>query len=226
MGQYENGFTATHGYAGLFVLAPKELQPIANTSLKKYYGQIQEAIRANPLFETSLKPIEMDCPSEIATQMKQAAKRAGVGPMAAVAGAVAQWVGKDLLAHTSEVFVENGGDIYLSSRAQRTVGVYAGDSVLSMRAGIVLPPGEWGVCTSAGRFGHSKSFGKAHAALCVAKDTALADCCATALGNAIQTWNDLEGALEQICAIQGIVGALAIIDDHIGYAGEIRVVGL
>lgn len=51
----------------------------------------------------------------IAEAMAASANLAGVGPMAAVAGAFAEFVGRDLMKVCAEVIVENGGDIAASA---------------------------------------------------------------------------------------------------------------
>jgi ApbE superfamily uncharacterized protein (UPF0280 family) len=110
--------------------------------------------------------------------------------MAAVAGAIAEYVGRALLPLSEEVIVENGGDIFIFSKRERLAAVYAGDSPLSGRLAVALKPrggpgtaGAFGVCHSSGTVGHSLSFGKADAALVISEDCALADAAATRLGN-------------------------------------------
>ena len=106
-----------------------------------------------------------------------AAQAAGVGPMAAVAGALAEQVGQRLLKSTSEVIIENGGDIFIGARQILTVGVYAGGSPLSLKLGLRIDPakGIRGICTSSGTVGHSLSFGKADAVCVLSDSCALAD---------------------------------------------------
>ena len=116
--------------------------------------------------------------------MVKAGKNAGVGPMAAVAGAIAEHVGLGLLKSTNHVIVENGGDIFIKTDAPLTVGIFAGKSSLSLRIGIRLSggPKPMAVCTSSGTVGHSLSLGRADA-VCVAADScAIADAAATAIG--------------------------------------------
>jgi len=100
--------------------------------------------------------------------------------MATVAGAMADLVSKDLLKLSKEVIVENGGDIYLASSRERTIGIYAGDSPFSLKIGIVISPDQTplGVCTSSGTVGPSLSFGKANAVCILSKSSALADAAA------------------------------------------------
>jgi ApbE superfamily uncharacterized protein (UPF0280 family) len=144
--------------------------------------------------------------------------------MAAVAGAISEMTANELLKYSGEVIVENGGDIFLSTKTTRTVGIYAGNSPLSNKLTIEIEPGKspLGICTSSGTVGHSLSFGKADAAVIISKDTFLADAAATAVGNRVRTPDDIENALAFAASIQGVVGALIIIGDKLGVWGDIK----
>ena len=153
---------------------------------------------------------------------------ANVGPMAAVAGAVAEFVSKDLLKLSEEIIVENGGDIYLATSRERTIGIYAGDSPLSLKIGILIQPEDspLGICTSSGTVGPSLSFGKADAICILSKSAALADAAATAVGNRVKEKKDIESGLERGKTIEGVLGTLIIIGDRMGIWGNIRLVQL
>ena len=220
-------YSVSFEYANLFIQTETDLSELAQRALKKYYMQIRDFAQKFPEFEYSLVPVEIPYPvPKIVKDMLTASGAAETGPFSAVAGAVSEYVGRELLKYSGEVFVENGGDIFLCSKDYCTVAIYAGDSPLSMKAGIIMPPGSFGICTSAGRLGHSLSFGNAHAAVCVSQNTALADSCATLLGNSVKTPEDITGALNTVCGIGGIIGAVCIIDGHIGFSGDIEITKL
>jgi len=181
-------------------------------------------IESEPEFLDSLVPLEPrpeDPPMIL--RMKQAAFAAGVGPMAAVAGAVAEAVGTCLRLRNADVIVENGGDLYLDLSTARRVLIYAGDSPLSNRLALHIKPEETplGICTSSGRFGHSLSFGRAHAVVILSQNTALADAVATATANRVNTPDDLDTAVKFAAAIPGVKGVLVILDEHLGMWGEL-----
>jgi hypothetical protein len=157
-----------------------------------------------------------------------AAKTAGVGPMAAVAGAVAQSVGRDLLQWSSNVLVENGGDIFIKSDTQTVFTIYAGSSPLSMKTGIKVArrPTSFAMCTSSGSVGHSKSFGKADAVSVLADCCALADAAATSLCNKIQTPKDIERAIAIGKSMAGLQGIVIISGKQIGLWGALELVKL
>ncbi len=144
--------------------------------------------------------------------------------MASVAGAIAEFVGKELLEFSDEIIIENGGDIFIKTTKPRTIGIYAGKSILSGKIGIEINPDETplGVCTSSGTVGHSLSFGKADAVVVISKSTPLADACATASANIIVNENDLPKAIEFAQKIKGIQGIIAIKNEKLALWGKIK----
>jgi ApbE superfamily uncharacterized protein (UPF0280 family) len=195
----------------------------------KYRRQIEAYIRRHAEFLTSLAPIEPFAGApHIVKRMCDAAKAAGVGPMAAVAGAIGEMVGNELLRFTDEVIVENGGDIFIKTSSTRKIGIYAGKSPFSKRVALEIKPEDTplGICTSSGTVGHSLSFGKADAVVIVSKDAFLADAAATAVCNIINSSSDIPEAIEFASSIKGVEGAVAIIGDKIGAWGSIRLTRL
>ncbi|NWG04307.1 MAG: UPF0280 family protein [Syntrophaceae bacterium] len=213
----------------LLVQAEKDLSKETRNFVLKYRHQLETYIAMNPEFQRSLIPL-MDDPHapEMIREMIQSAQLAHVGPMASVAGAMAEWVSKDLLKLSKEVIVENGGDIYLATSRERKVGIYAGDSSLSLKIGIMIEPEQTplGICTSSGTVGHSLSLGKADAVCILAKSTALADAAATAVGNIVKGKKDIELGLERGKEITGVLGTLIIVEDKMGVWGNIKLIRL
>ena len=209
----------------LCIGATCNLHDIAIKSVSFYREQLETFIRDYPDFLTSLLPWKAPENSPvIIRQMCSAAEKAGVGPMAAVAGAFSELSGRELLKYSDEVIVENGGDIFMSTKNNRKVGIYAGNSPLSQRLAVEITPdmSPFGICTSSGTVGHSLSYGKADAALIISGDTFLADAVATAMGNRVKKPEDIEEALAFASKIQGVRGALIIIDEKMGAWGDIR----
>lgn len=221
-------FRTTVSQTDLHIGAARQLPQIALHACVKARAQIEEEIALRPSFLTSLVPIvPRGDESPLILSMLNAAICARVGPMAAVAGAVAGAVGCALREQSPEVIIENGGDLFLLGAHERVVAIYAGESPLSGKLGVtVTPEGGLGVCTSCGTFGHSLSFGHADAALVIARDPALADAAATRLGNLIGSQKDIETALDEILCVKGVLGALAIAGDKFGMKGEITLAAL
>jgi ApbE superfamily uncharacterized protein (UPF0280 family) len=197
--------------------------------VRKYRREIEAYTRKVPGFLTSLKPLSCrpNAPS-IIKEMCLAAEKAGVGPMAAVAGAISQYVGQGLLAFTREIIVENGGDIYIKSNRDRIIGVYAGESPLSGKVGIKIRAGDcpMGVCTSSGKVGHSLSFGKADAAVILAPNTILADAVATATCNLVKAADHIQDAVDFAKGIDGVAGVVVIMEDRLGACGKVELFSL
>ena len=144
-------------------------------------------MRANPKFLYTLTPIAAPEKPLVARLMALAAEKADVGPMAAVAGAIADLAVEDMTRSGCEVaVVEDGGEISAVSNRPVDVAVAAGEEPLSKRFGFRLTEFPIGVATSSGRFSHALSFGDAEAAVVFCKDATLADAAATAVGNVVK----------------------------------------
>jgi ApbE superfamily uncharacterized protein (UPF0280 family) len=213
----------------LLVRAERNLSNETRESILKYRHQLETYITMNPEFERTLIPLAEDPHApELVREMIRASQLARVGPMAAVAGAMAERVSKDLLKLSKEVITENGGDIYLATARERTIGVYAGQSPLSLKIGIVIghEQSPLGVCTSSGTVGPSLSFGKADAVCILSKSAALADAAATGVGNIVQEKKDIKLGLERGREIEGVLGVLIIVGEKMGVWGNIKLVRL
>jgi ApbE superfamily uncharacterized protein (UPF0280 family) len=213
----------------LFVHAKKPLEDITKELILKYRGYVEEYIRRYPAFVKALVPWRLNGPLPIIIrEMVGAGDKTGVGPMAAVAGAIAEHVGLDLLFHTDEVIVENGGDIFLKTHSPVTVGVFAGDSPLSLRIGLRINPKEnpLSVCTSSGTVGHSLSFGKADAVCVISRSCSLADAAATSIGNKVESKAHIQRAIDFGKQIEGVMGIVVIVGDAVGAWGEVEMVPL
>jgi len=209
----------------LFIRTNKELSVYARQIVLNFRKQIENYIYRFPLFKTTLLPYSQDKKaSEIIQSMVHTTALCGVGPMASVAGAIAEFVGKELLKYSSEVIVENGGDIFIKSKQLRKVNIFAGSSPFSQRIILKIETKEnyIGICTSSGMVGPSLSFGKADAVTVISDSVLLADAAATAVGNRIKTRKDVEQGLVHAQKIPGVKGVVIIKDDRMGLWGDIN----
>lgn len=200
---------------------------ICRQELLRIRGELESYIMLDPTFQRSLWPVQLlPGAPPLARAMAKAASAAGVGPMAAVAGAVAQAIGEYLAPHVKDLIVENGGDIYIYGHHDRVVAVFAGNSPFSQRIGIKLTADEQplGICTSSGTVGPSLSFGSADAVVIKGFPASLADAVATRAGNLIHTEEDLMKAIDVAKNIAGITGVLAIKNDKMAAWGAIELV--
>lgn len=207
----------------------RDLERQVMERIRRLRRELEDYLEACPEFGTTHAPFEPPWPApDLALRMAEACRRAGVGPMAAVAGAFASEVGRFLEGFTPEVLVENGGDLWMTGTTARIVGLFAGDSPFSGRLGLRIPAAmlPLGVCTSSGTVGPSFSYGRADAATILAPDALLADAVATATANRVQTAADLQGAVEFAVATDGVVGALAIQGSTLAVQGAVELVRL
>jgi hypothetical protein len=213
----------------LYIRARRNLESKAVKSILKHRTPLEKYIEHHPLFLTTLEPYEVEgnAPT-IVREMARAAQVAGVGPMAAVAGAIAEAVGRDLLSYSPEVIVENGGDVFLKLAQKRLVGIYAGQSPFTGKIALEITPGETplGICTSSGTIGHSLSLGSADAVVVLSPSTPLADTAATAIANVTKSVDDIPKALEKAQGIRGLQGVVVIEDDKLGVWGRVKIVPL
>ena len=186
---------------------------------------LEEYIEGDPDFRDSFEPVEVGSGApDVAQRMARAGWLVGVGPMAAVAGAMAQFACEaGLEAGAQEAIVENGGDIYLRAAEPVIIALGTGTAELADRLAFSLQADDTpiSICSSSGQMGHSESLGECDLATVVAKDAALADAAATQAANFVRTVEDVDSALERIAGIEGIEGVLIVKDDRIGLAGKL-----
>ncbi len=206
-----------------------ELAARVEEVVKKFRQQLEEYIRKDSKFVKALEPYRpAQAAPPIVKDMIKAANLAGVGPMAAVAGAFSQYVGEWLSRHTKEFIIENGGDIYMRTAKKRKIGIFAGESPFSQRIALEILPEQTplGICTSSGTVGHSLSFGQADAVTILSPSAVLADAVATAAANLVKSAEDLQAAVDFALAIKGVSGALAIYRDKMAVRGQVKLIPL
>jgi uncharacterized protein len=221
-------FQVKYRETDLWLRAERGLEKEALTAVLNYRRQLEEYIAQSPDFLHSLRPLQEDpLAPAIARHMMRAALAADVGPMAAVAGAIAQAVAMDLKTLSSFIIIENGGDCYINLEEEVKVGIYAGPhSPFSGKIALRFHRDRFplSICTSSGTVGHSLSFGKADAVTVVSKDAALADAAATALGNMVKSPSHIAAAIEKAEQIRSVEGVLIAIKDKIGIWGDIELI--
>jgi ApbE superfamily uncharacterized protein (UPF0280 family) len=213
----------------LLIWAETDLSELARRELRELHRVLQEFISRHPRFRDSLVPYEVPAGSPaVVVAMAEAARSFGVGPMAGVAGAVADAVGRRLMPSSREVLVENGGDLFLATAVERKVGLFAGPSPLSGRLALRLPPFPQGVglCTSSASVGPSLSLGRADAAVVLADSAVEADAAASLLGNLARREEDIPAALEELLSRPAVRGALLVMWERVGAAGDLELASL
>ncbi len=186
---------------------------------------LEEYLILHPEFHRSLEPLDPhpDAP-DVAKRMAKGARPVGVGPMAAVAGTMAQLAAEaGIKAGAEEAIIENGGDIYLDTAEPVIIGLHTGTLKLADQLAFSLKKDDTplAICSSSGKMGHSMSKGECDLATVVAKEAALADAAATMAANLVSKEEEVDKALESIGSIIGVDGIMIIKNDRIGLAGKL-----
>jgi ApbE superfamily uncharacterized protein (UPF0280 family) len=211
----------------LFISSDVNLASEAKKSLLNHRSLLENYIKKHPQFLTSLLPLPGDdLAPAIVRDMLINSNICGVGPMAAVAGTIAQFVGNDLFDLTETLIIENGGDVFLKSQDKLTVSVYAGESPLSYKVNFIVKPEKapLGICTSSATVGSSLSFGKADAVCVISPSATLADAAASAIGNKVKSKKDIKKVLDFGIKIKGVIGIIIILGSEMGVIGEVEFV--
>jgi len=196
--------------------------------IRFYRSVMEKHIEKYPEFGTSLVPVAAPAGVHpILRDMYEATQAAGTGPMSAVAGAVAEYISRDIIEKykAEEVIVENGGDIFMKLTSTATISVYAGDSPLSEKIALQIRPEETplSVCCSSGTIGHSLSFGIADACMIACRSGALADAFATAFCNEVKSREMVHEVTENALHKPEIVSVVIIAGDKVGLGGGIEI---
>ncbi len=223
-------FRVKHLETDLFIQAGEDISSHASKWIIEARTAIEAYARAHPGFLESYTPLPEDplAPPPV-NGMLRAGMVAGTGPMAAVAGAIAQFIcAKAASLLSGDIIVENGGDTCFRTAGPVTAAIWAGRSPFTGRVGIRcdIEGRLLSICTSSGTVGHSRSFGTADAVSIVSEDAALADAVATAVGNLVRSRRDVGPAAERIKDFPGVLGGVVIKADQIGAWGAIELVAL
>lgn len=207
---------------------------VGQNDLRSEAGRIVRRLRneiisyPDPAFRTSFVPLTVtDNPSGFIQSMLNASFLAATGPMASVAGAIAQATAQHLKRKflLDEIVVENGGDLYIDVLKELSVKLIAPGNRLSGKLSVVVDPlhSPLGICTSSGKIGHSYSFGKADAVMVACKDAALSDAYATAFCNRVQKQSDVQKICNEMNAHEEILSAVVLLDDTLALCGQLEV---
>lgn len=200
---------------------------VINRILKERLN-LEAFIENYDFFKTSLKPVKLPAgeinPPESVKRMIAASIKTGLGPMAAVAGTMAQLAAETSKNESSEdTIIENGGDLYLDCRETVVIGLYTGNNQHFKNLALQITPDlmPLAICTSSARMGHSLSFGDCDLVTVFSQNASLADAAATLACNSVKKESQIEPVLNTIAAIEGILGVIIIRDDSFGAVGQI-----
>ncbi len=209
----------------MLVLGKKDLTREAANLVREARCQVKGYIAGHPDFRDSLVPCaETPDAQPVVKAMIDAGHKAELGPMAAVAGAIAEFVGRRLGDVSDEIIIENGGDVFFRTNAPQKFAIVAetaSSALVSIEISELVPGAGMGVCTSSGKLGPSKNFGNADAVTVIARSAALADALATAASNRIRSSEDIAPALEWATR-HGAEGVVALAFDRVAAMGSVK----
>jgi len=221
-------FRIVDGETDLLLFGSRSLPGKAAQWVHEAREQITGYIRSHAGFRESLVPLPDDaCAPDVVRTMLRAGIRARLGPMASVAGAIAEFTARRLLPHVPEIIAENGGDVFFRTDRPQRFGIVAESArnpLLHIEVGEAEAGAGMGVCTSSGTLGPSMNFGRADAVTIIARDTALADALATATSNRVRRRRDIGPALDWALE-HGAEGAVIIAFDRVAAIGAVRFSG-
>ncbi len=191
--------------------------------------ELETYIARRPEFQCTLNPVQVEDNAPLVVRlMAQATRPFEVGPMAAVAGVLADLAVEAMLSVGAKVaIVENGGEVSAVSDEVFTVALHAGRSALSNKLGFQIIPSDCpiGVATSSATVSHALSFGQADAATVFADTAGVADGAATAICNAVRG-SDVEASVRDgLAYAKGFIGLIrgvvVVREKYVGSVGKI-----
>ena len=211
------------GQTAVTIISGNEYAKVAKGAIFDARSQIERKIANDPFFGTTFEPYKSsDSDGCVVKRMCASSELASVGPMAAVAGAIAEYAVESMVnAGSRHAIIDNGGDIAMISDREVCIGIYA--DINGKRLSMKMPPTDRiiGICSSSASVGPSVSFGRSDISTVISNNVALADACATKLGNLIKGCNDLTWPLEEVCEIDGVIGCMAYCDGMTAICGDV-----
>ncbi|HAJ95978.1 MAG TPA: UPF0280 family protein [Actinobacteria bacterium] len=213
-------------YTDLFITSDRDILKELEAPVLSFYKEIGKVSLDEPVFEKSLVPVRARSHYPVLIKkMCRAARMFGIGPMAAVAGAVCDRIAESI-AHTCRfLMIENGGDVYIKSDMPVEIGLYSGNKYFSDRLNIKIDAEQTpcGICSSSGSMGHSLSLGRSDLVTVMSDSAILADAAATAIANSIKEQTDIKKAISRYKKNKEIKGLVIIKGDRIGIWGVIQI---
>ena len=216
----------------------------AKISFQFHRANLEDFVLRNSKFLKSFSPVKVNTSYRVIELMAEVAFLCDVGPMAAVAGALADLMLEEMqlkgdnedpnFKESRIALVENGGEIAIDSEEPMKIALYAGQNELNSNLGFLVKKEDCpiGIGTSSATIGHAISLGQSDAVTIFAKNAALADAAATKVGNAVKgkdVEKSIKKGLDIIDQLEGVTGAFISRGNKVGQIGKlpqlIKIVG-
>ncbi|MGH2590683.1 MAG: hypothetical protein ACRDGW_07790, partial [Actinomycetota bacterium] len=192
----------------LHIQAGTDFNEESRAAALSFWEQLHAYALRNPDIENSKRPIDVpaDAP-EIVREIVAAARRAGVGPMYSLQGAVTDHVGRFLAQEVDEVTVNCGGDYFIQSRRRQKLTVLRrpGSSVA-----VVVPANRQGVGISMAS-GSDRGRSEIDGLAVLAESCMLAGAAAAGVRAILPKENGLQGALAYLKQVPGVIGGVVFL---------------
>ena len=200
-----------------------------------YYHRkiLEKYVLKDHQFLKSFSPVKVTTDDVIIKLMAETAFLCNVGPMATVAGALADLMLERMSVKNEADFipakialVENGGEIAIDSEKPMKIALYAGKNELNLNVGFLIEKKDnpIGIGTSSATIGHAISLGEADAVTIFADNATLADGAATAIANLVKGADiekSIKRGLDAVDDIEGLKGAFISRKNKVGQVGKI-----
>jgi|GEM_PF-1476937 len=188
---------------------------------------IENYIERDRMFLVSLRPvvIQKDAPL-IVREMARCAKLINCGPMSTLSGAIAGFLGEELVKDGfKDVVVKNATSIFIKSRKTLAINFYTGRSKIWSKLRLKIKPKDTplGIAIQAGSQARDINFGCADNVFVLSAHTALAQGAAVNVSNRINTKSDMQRALDFARSIKGIAGVAIILKNNMLSWGKIEI---
>jgi ApbE superfamily uncharacterized protein (UPF0280 family) len=208
------GFEVEVRETNLHVQAQRDLSARAKDSVFRYRYQIEEYLRQHPAFREASSPIQIYASApEIVRYTDLSSRSTGVAPMSCMSGAMADFVGRDLVAESADVVVSSGGDSFVTSSLPLDVYLYAKGSPLHEKIIMSVPAFKrpFGVST----FVPGKGI---HSVTVVSRSACWASAFAKDIGVRLTRGEHPSSVLDRVSTYSGVGGVVLV-------AGQKMVVG-
>lgn len=209
---------------GVILSNEERFLQIGYRSIQENRVKLERFARQRHDFLLSFKPVKISEGPRAALLMAESAEAANVGPMAAVAGVLADLAVEDMVdAGASLAVVENGGEASIHTQDYVDVALRTGETALSNRICFRIEDPSSGLATSSGLHSHAFSLGEADAVTVFARNSGIADAAATSVGN-LMRGEDASSIIKQgvtrALSINGVHGVIVLYNGLYGVGGR------
>jgi ApbE superfamily uncharacterized protein (UPF0280 family) len=219
----EFSYRVSYKNTEFIISSNRDIKDYIEGPLRDIYRDLEFVVEKDPSFLKSLSPVKLkEFYPDTISRMCELSSEFDVGPMAAVAGTVNEYIASFIPDSVENLFIENGGDVYIRSRYDVRTLIYVDNPFFkdSLLIKIKASRTPCGLCASSGTFGHSLSLGKCDLAAVLSGSSISADAAATAIANSVANIADIETAINKYRGFDSVLGMLIIKDDRIGIWGE------